>query len=317
MRAVRFHTFGAPSVLRIEEVERPVPSDNEVLIRVAATSINSADLGARQGHTRLIHARRMPMIPGYDVAGTVEACGAAVTAFVPGERVFGLVGLGAGGSAEYACVEQRKLARVPERVGLPEAASVPLAGLTALQGLRAKGRARAGQRVLIVGAAGGVGTFAVQLAKLLGCHVTAVCRSSSAALVAELGADQVIDYTRQDYTAGGATWDLVFDAAGVQDFESMRRVLSTNGIMVGTRGSPRNLLAAVRTRLTGGPRFTFFITKASGHDLTLLARLIDQGRLRPVVDRTFQMDDVADAHRYVEARSVRGKVVVQVAPDVV
>lgn len=315
MRAVRFHTFGNPSVLRIEQVEQPVPKDDEVLIRVAATSINSADLSARQGHTRLIHARRMPMIPGYDVAGEVVACGATVTAFVPGEHVFALVGLRAGGSAEYICVQQQKLAPVPERTGLSEVASVPLAGLTALQGLRAKGRARAGQRVLIIGAAGGVGTFAVQLAKLLGCHVTAVCRTSSLELVAELGADQVIDYTQQDYTAGAASWDLVFDAAGVQDFDSMRRVLSSNGIMVGTRGSPKNLLAAARTRLQGGPRFTFFVTQASGHDLALLARLIDQGRLRAVVDRTFPLDQIADAHRYVEGHSVPGKVVIQIASD--
>lgn len=315
MRAIRFHTFGAPSVLRIEEVARPVPRDDEVLIRVAATSINNADLGARQGHTRLIHARRMPMIPGYDIAGEVVACGAAVTAFLPGERVFALVGLGAGGGAEYICVQQRKLARAPERISLSEAAAVPLAGLTALQGLRGKGRARAGQRVLIIGAAGGVGTFAVQLAKLLGCHVTAVCRTSSMELVAELGADQVIDYTQQDYTGGDERWDLVFDAAGAQEFESMRRVLGTHGLMVGMRASPSSMLAAVQTRWTGGPRFTFFITRANGHDLTLLSRLIDQGRLRPVVDRTFPLEQVADAHRYAESRGVRGKVVIQIAPE--
>ena len=317
MRAVRFHTFGSPAVLQIEHIEQPVPHHDEVLIRVAATSINSADLGARQGHSRLIHARHMPMIPGYDVAGEVVACGPAVTAFVPGERVFGLVGLRAGGSAEYISVAQEKLARVPEQITLVETAAVPLAGLTALQGLRGKGQARAGQQALIVGAAGGVGIFAVQLAKIIGCHVTAVCRASKQDFVAGLGADEVIDSTQHTYTASGGTWDLIFDASGVQDFDSARRVLQPHGRMVGTRVSPRNVLAAARTRVQGGPRFKFLITKASGHDLALLARLIDQERLRPVVDRTFPMEQVVDAHTYVEAGRSRGKVVVQMSPDLV
>jgi 2-desacetyl-2-hydroxyethyl bacteriochlorophyllide A dehydrogenase len=313
MRAARFHTFGDPSVLRIEQVAQPRPKHDEVLIRVAATSVNGADLGARQGHTRLIHARRMPMIPGYDVAGEVVECGPRVTSFMPDERVFGLVGLAAGGSAEYICVAQRKLARVPERIRLSEAAAVPLAGLTALQGLRARGQAQAGQRVLIIGAAGGVGSFAVQLAKVLGCHVTAVCRTSKVDLVAGLGADEVIDYTKHDYTARSETWDLVFDASGVQEFDHVQGVLNNHGVMVGTRGSPKSLLAAMRTRLHGGPRFAFFVTRASGHDLALLARLIDQGRLRTVVDRIFPLEEVADAHRYVEGGNARGKVVVQIA----
>ena len=313
MRAVRFHSFGDPSVLRVEDVPQPTPKPDEVLIRVHASSINNADTGARSGHSRIIHARHMPMIPGYDVAGEVMECGAAVTAFVPGERVFALTGLRAGGQAEYCCLPQSQFARAPERISLTEAAAVPLAGLTALQALRGKAHAQAGQRVLINGAAGGVGSFAIQIAKALGCHVTGVCSSAKRDLVAGLGADQVIDYQTDDFATGAQRWDVVFDAAGTRSFRDVWRVLVPTGVMVASRAQPTLALPAVLGAFGIGPRYTFLITRSSGQDLALLAHLIDDQAIRPAVDRVFALDAIQEAHRYFEAGKTQGKVVIQVS----
>ncbi len=312
MRAVRFHTFGDPSVLRVDDVAPPVPRDNDILIRVAAASVNSADLGARQGHGGPIHVRRLPMTPGYDLAGEVTACGPKVTAFLPGDRVFALVGLQAGTTAESVAVSQTKVARAPDHISLVEAAAVPLAGLTALQGLRRVGMLQAGQRVLIIGAAGGVGSFAVQLAKVLGCHVTAVCRATKAERVALLGADEVIDPAEGGFLHRKQTWNVVLDASGTYDYAAVRPVLAPGGVMVGTRASTKSLLAGVRTALGSGPRFRFFITRANGHDLHLLAHLIDQGKLRPLIDRIFPMEEAHEAHGHAESGEVCGKVVVRI-----
>jgi NADPH:quinone reductase-like Zn-dependent oxidoreductase len=312
MRAARFHKYGDPTVLKVEEVAQPVPANDELLIRVHASSLNPADLGARRGQLRLVHARHLPHIPGYDVAGEVAACGPAATAFVPGERVFALVGLAGGAQAEYVCVNQAKVARAPQHLSLADAAVVPLAGLTALQALRGKAHLQPGQRVLVNGAAGGVGSFAVQLAKVFDCHVTAVCRGTQAQMVTALGADAVIDYTHEDFAARRQSWDVVFDAAGNRTFRDIRRVLTAQGVMVTTRPSPRDLLTASLQRRGAGPRYRFLITRASGQDLALLAHLVDQGRVRPVVDRAFALDHIEDAHRYFEQGQARGKVVVQI-----
>ncbi len=313
MRAVRFHTYGDASVLRVEDMAQPAPKRDEVLIRVHAASINPADIGGRQGTLRLVHARHLPHIPGNDVAGEVVACGPTVTAFVPGEKVFAMLGLNAGGQAEYVCAAQSKVARAPERITLTEAAAVPLVGLTALQALRRKARLQPGQRVVINGASGGVGSFAVQIARALGCHVTGVAGSAKVDLVKELGADEVIDYTQEAFTARAERWDVVFDAAGTLNWADVQRVLTPRGVMVVARGTPDNLVPGLLSRFGSGPRYTWMITRTSGQDLDLLARLIDQGRLRPYVDRTFSMDQIQDAHHYFETGKTRGKIVVELA----
>ncbi len=313
MRAVRFHSFGDPSVLRVEDVPQPTPKPEEVLVRVHASSINNADTGARSGHSRIIHARHMPMIPGYDVAGEVVECGAAVTTFVPGERVFALTGLRAGGQAEYCCLPQQQFARTPKHISLTQAAAVPLAGLTALQALRGKAHLQRGQRVLINGAAGGVGSFAVQIAKALGCHVTGVCSGPKRDLMEKLGADQVIDYQTDDFTTSAQRWDVVFDAAGNRSFRDVWRVLMPTGVMVAARVLPTLALPAVLGAFGIGPRSTFLITKSSGQDLALLSQLIDQGSIRPAVDQVFALDAIGEAHHYFEAGKTQGKVVIQVS----
>jgi NADPH:quinone reductase len=312
MRAARFHAYGPPEVLRVEEVRQPVARHDEILVRVHASSINNADIGGRQGSFRMVHARHLPHTPGYDLAGEVIGCGPDVTAFLPGDRVLAMLGLSAGGQAEYATVGQTQAARLPDAVAFPEAAAIPLAGLTALQGLRRYGNIKPGDRVLINGAAGGVGSFAVQIAKLVGCHVTATCRRERFDYVAQLGADELVDYREEHPAARGQIWDVVLDAAGNLDFETIRRSVTEVGVVVAARTTPKLMLETVRTRLVRGPRYTFFITKASGHDLGFLASLVAQGRLRPPIDRLFSLDEIEAANRYYESGASRGKIVIQI-----
>ncbi|MBA3469202.1 MAG: NAD(P)-dependent alcohol dehydrogenase [Herpetosiphonaceae bacterium] len=314
MQAVQFHSYGSPDVLRIEEVEQPHPKADQVLIRVLASSINPADVGGREGSMRLIHARHLPHIPGYDVVGEVASCGPAVTAFVPGERVWAMVGLGGGAQAEYVAVRQSQVAPAPQQLSVEEAAAVPLAGLTALQALRRKGHVQGGERVLINGAAGGVGSFAVQIAKLLHCHVTAVCRTAQIEAVGSLGADEIVDYTHDDVLAHGKLWNVVLDTAGSMDFRTIRRMLTPNGIMVTPAGRPQDLILGAFSRLRQGPRYGFVITRASGHDLALLARLADRRALRPLVDQVFDISRIQEAYRYFEQSRRMGKIVIRVAP---
>lgn len=310
MKAARFHQYGDADVLQIDEVARPEPKRYQVRIRVSASSLNAGDIGGRQGNGRPVHAGRLPHIPGYDVAGTVDVCGPSVTAFVPGDTVYALTGLGAGGQAEYICLPQDRVGSAPTAISLVEAASVPLAGLTALQGLYGKASVQPGQRLLIVGAAGGVGTFAVQLGKLAGCHVTAVCRATKAADIRALGADATIDHTIEDFSQRNEHWDAIFDASGQVQFTHATRVLTPKGVMVATRPDPQSLLIS---KLPGSTqRYTFIITQARGHDLTLLSRLIDRGKLHPLIDRTFPLADVRAANRYYEAGTMRGKIVVTI-----
>lgn len=315
VRAVVFHEYGPPSVLRIEDRPRPMPRGDQVLVRVAGASLNAADVGSRGGQMRLVHARHLPHVPGDDLSGVVEACGPRVTAFVPGERVYALVGLGAGAQAEYAVVAQSKLARAPGSIPLVDAAAVPLAGLTALQALRGRARIQSPKRVLVNGAAGGVGSFAVQIAKAMGCHVTATCRGEKCAQVRAVGADETLDYTRDDFTRGGERWDVVFDAALAKTFDEVLPVLAPDGVMVSPRPSPRAVVHAALKRLRRGPRAEMLITRASGHDLALLTAMIDRGELRPLIHRIYPMDEIRAAHEAFEAGAFAGKIVIQVAPE--
>ncbi len=315
MRAARFHSYGDASVLRVEEVSRPTPAANEVLIRVCGSSINPADIGGRQGLLRLVHARHLPHIPGYDVAGVVETCGTAVTAFLPGERVFALVGIGGGAHAEYICVAQERVARAPQRLSLTEAGTVPLAALTALQGLRAQAGVQNGQRLLVNGAAGGVGSFAVQIGKAFGCHVTGVGHTEVQDLITSLGADDVVDYTREDMTKRAQAWDVVFDAAGSLDIRNLQRVLAARAVVVSPRASLSNVLNNALRIVGPAPRYRFYVTKASGHDLALITHMFDTNALHTCIDRMFPLDDIGAAHQYFEQARTRGKVGISIADE--
>lgn len=291
-------------VLEIQDLEPPVPKDDEVLIRVSAASINPLDW-------RLKSER-----PGVDVAGHVAAAGAKVTRFRPGDAVFGM---GKGTFAEYACAPEARLAAKPENVSFEQAAAVPVAGWTALQGLRDHGHLQAGQRVLINGAAGGIGCFAVQIAKSLGAQVTGVCGNRNVELVRSLGADRVIDYTREDFTLDGDKYDLLLDNVGNRSLLDMKRVLRRDSkcVMAGApKGMPavlRRLVEAFAWSLLLRPKFTFFVAKPNPGDLATFGELIQSGKVTPVIDRRYPLTETGSAIAYVEEGHARGKVILTVA----
>jgi NADPH:quinone reductase-like Zn-dependent oxidoreductase len=300
MKAAIYSKGRLGKVLEITDLEQPVPKDNEVLLRVCAASVNPLDWRMKSPR------------PGVDVAGQVIAVGRAVTQFKPGDAVFGA---GRGTFAEYACAAETKLVRKPESLSFDQAAAVPVAGLTALQGLRDKGHVQPGQKVLINGAAGGIGTFAVQIAKSFGANVTGVCSTKNVELVRSLGADRIIDYTRDDFTQDSERYDLLLDSVGNRTLSAMRRVLGPNGKCV-MAGAPKELWA-VLTRLLKAfawsfirLKFTFFIAKMNRDDLTTLCGLINAGKLTPEIDRRYPLDETADALAYAEDGHARAKVVI-------
>ena len=315
MRAIVQERYGSPDGLALRDIEKPVMGDDEVMVRVRAASINAADWHLLKGLPHLI-ARlmraRASQVPGADVAGTVEAIGQKVTRFKPGDEVFGL---GRGAFAEYATASPDNLAPKPRSLTFEQAAAIPIAGLTALQGLRDRANVQPGQRVLINGAGGGVGTFAVQIAKAFGAYVTAVTNTGNIDLMRSIGADEVIDYTKEDFTRRGQMYDVVFDLGG-KSLTDSRRVLKSNGtfLMVGAPARlwtvvSRMLEAALRTRLSK-IRWIFYIAKGKRDDLVALADLANAGKLSPVIDRQYQLNDVPDALRYFGTRQARGKVVI-------
>ncbi|MFI6812681.1 NAD(P)-dependent alcohol dehydrogenase [Nonomuraea sp. NPDC050328] len=312
--------YGSPDVVELQDVPAPEPGPGEVLVRVHAASVNPYDwrhVRADPMIVRGVAGLRRPKpgsVLGADLAGVVERTGAGVTAFQPGDEVFGVVKLGA--FAEYARVPDSVLAHKPAALSFEEAAAMPMAGLTALAALQGL---RAGQRVLVNGAAGGIGTFAVQLARAFGAQVTAVCSTRNAALVRSLGAEQVVDYTREDFTRLGERYDLLIDLIGNQPLRRMRRVLAPRGTLAlvgGMAGGGRVLgplgqfaRAAVLDRLVG-QRLTSVSWQPSGESLRRLAALVEAGRVRPVLDRTYPFAEVREALRHVESRRARGKVVI-------
>lgn len=320
MKAIVYHNDGSPDVLKLEEVEKPTPGDDEVLIKVRAASVNPFDAGSLRHPLmrRVMSALSKGKInrPGRDVAGQVEAVGRNITQFKPGDAVFGLCG---GAFAEYACASQSALVMKPDNASFEQAAAVPLAGLTALQGLRDKGKIQSGQKVLINGAAGGVGTFAVQIAKSFGAEVTGVCSTRNVEMVRSIGADTLIDYTREDFTKSGQRYDLIFDLVANHSFSARRRVLNLKGIyigagMVGLGGSAIRLMTRLITDLAFSPfvsqKFVTFMAKLSKEDLTILGDLMKAGKIIPVIDRTYPLSEVLDAIRYLEQGHARGKVVI-------
>jgi NADPH:quinone reductase-like Zn-dependent oxidoreductase len=322
MKAIVRTQYGSPDVLQFTEVEKPTPTDNEVLIRLHAASVNPLDLFQMKGAPLL---RSMPglrtpkhQILGVDIAGRIEAVGSNVTQFKPGDEVFGVGGKGfaGGGFAEYVCAAEDKLALKPANISFEEAASVPVAALTALQGLRDKGRIQRGQKVLIDGASGGVGTFAVQIAKSFGAEVTAVCSTRNVDRARSIGADHVIDYTREDFTQSGQRYDLIMGANAHHSIFDYRRALSENGIYVMVGGGLARILQGMLLgpllSLIGSKKTCFFIANMNRKDLVFLKDLLEAGKVAPVIDRCYPLSDAAEALRYLEERHARGKVVLTV-----
>ena len=323
MKAAVRSRYGSPDVVELREIERPVAADDEVLVRVRASSVNPADWYSLTG-TPYVGRTAMGLLKpksnrlGVDFAGTVEAVGKDVTQFRPGDEVFG----GRDGAfAEYLCVrEERAVVLKPANVAFEQAAAVPVAALTALQGLRDKGQIQPGQKVLINGASGGVGTFAVQIAKALGAEVTGVCSTRNVDLVRSIGADHVIDYTREDFTRSDRRYDLMLDVAGSRSWSECRRVLNPQATLA-IVGAPKGnrligpLSHVVKVRLAALPssqKVVFFIAKFNKADMVVLRDLLEAGKVTPVVDRRYELSEIADALRYLGEGHAQGKIVITV-----
>jgi len=322
MKAIVYRKNGPPEVLSLEEIERPAPGAQEVLIKVHAAAVNPLDCHLLKGGPllmRLLMGRGKLKRPGVDVAGMVEAVGAGVTEFKPGDAVFGTC---RGAFAEYAIAPEASLALKPQAVSFEEAAAAPIAALTALQGLRDKGKLQAGQHVLINGASGGVGTFAVQLAHIFGARVTGVCSARNAAFVRALGAERTIDYANEDFAQGATTYDVIFDLAGNHSFSACKRVLTPRGMHVGggILDGPKSmtvmfggLLLTLLQSQFSRQKFTTFVAKAKREDLTLIGELLASGQLKAMIEKRYRLEEVADAMRYQATWHVRGKLVISLA----
>jgi NADPH:quinone reductase-like Zn-dependent oxidoreductase len=320
MRAVVQDRYGAPEVLHIEEVERPTPKEDEVLVRVRASTVSQTDRHARAASPfpwRLVLGLRRPRARtlGVDLAGEIEAVGAAVTEFKVGDAVFGMPSRYFGTHAEYVCVRQGgPIALKPAGMSFEDAAAVSDGAMQALDTLR-WADAKNGRRVVVYGASGSLGTAAVQLGKLFGAHVTGVCSTSHVELVRSLGADEVVDYTQEDFTRNGQKYDAIIDAVGKFSFGRGRRALGPGGVYVATDGGRfylDTLIWWIGSRLVGSKRVHTAIGRRRREDILLLKRLIEAGEFRAVVDRTYPMDQAAEAHRYVETWRKAGNVVLTI-----
>ncbi len=321
MKAIVCPKYGSPNVLELQDVDKPIVGDDDVLVRVRASSVNPADWHYMTGTPYLVRVGggglRKPKraIAGSDVAGEVEAVGSNVTEFQPGDEVFG----GKGGAyAEYVAASEAGIVPKPANVTFEQAGAVAIAGLTALQGLRDKGRIQPGHKVLIIGASGGVGTFAVQIAKSFGADVTGVCSTRNVDMVRSIGADHVIDYTQEDFTRGGQRYDLILDAIGNRSLSACRRTMSANGVYVAV-GGPKTSLGLLGRMfrmllfsLVGSRKMVPMLAKHTKEDLVVLQDLLESGKVTPVIDRRYELSEAPAALRYQGEGHAQGKTVIAV-----
>ena len=322
MKAIVNTHYGSPDVLQFKEVAKPTPKDDEVLIKVYAAAANAADWHLLRGKPflfRLFIGLLKPkhQILGAAVAGRVEGVGRNVTQFQPGDEVFGdLSGSGWGGFAEYVCARENAVALKPANVTFEEAVAVPVAAVTALQGLRDKGQIQPGQKVLINGASGGVGMFAIQIAKLFGAEVTGVCSTRNVDMVRSLGADQVIDYTQEDFTKNGQRYDLILAVNGFHPISAYKRALRPKGRYVMSGGSNAQLFQAMLLgpvmSMTGGNKMGNLLARPNQKDLVYMKELLERGKVVPVIERRYSLREVPEAIRYVDEGHAQGKVVITV-----
>jgi NADPH:quinone reductase-like Zn-dependent oxidoreductase len=321
MQAIVYRCYGSADVLKLEEVEKPQPADNEVLVKVRAAGVNPLDWHYMRGSPYIMRMGTGFGAPkqtglGVDFAGTVEAVGKNVTRFKPGDDVFGG---GKGVFAEYVTMgEDRALVKKPANLSFEQAASVPIAAITALQALRDEGHIKSGQKLLINGASGGVGTFAVQIASSYGAEVTGVCSTRNLEMVRSLGADHVVDYTREDYTQNGQRYDLIIDMVGNHSLSENRQAMTPDGILVMIGGSRGNWIGPLKNPVKAllyspfvGQEFVMFMAKMRKEDLNELAELMRTGQLTPVIDRSYQLNELPAAIRYSEQGHARGKIVIK------
>ena len=318
MKTIVQNGYGSPDVLELKEIDRPAVEDNDVLVRVYATSIHAGDYFTMRGQpfaVRLAFGLSKPKgnyVPGYDVAGRVEAVGKGVTRLQPGDEVFGAC---SGGCAEYVCTAEDNLVLKPANVTFEQAAPIATSASAALHGLRDAGKVRSGQKVLINGASGGVGTFAVQIAKSYGAEVTGVCSTRNVDLVRSIGADHVIDYTQEDFTQGGPRYDLILDNVANHSLSDCRRALTPNGLLVPNSGHSGMgyVIKSFVSSLLVGQQGRPYLSTPNHQDLSVLKDLVEAGKVTPVVDRTYPLSQVPEAMAYIGEGHARGKVVITVA----
>lgn len=323
MKAIVYHKYGLPDVLTLEEVQKPIPADNQVLIKVYAVSINRSDWESLTG--KPLYARIGGLLKpgnkilGSDIAGMVEAVGKDVRQFKPGDEVFGLMLNYGGGFAEYACKSEKALALKPSGMTFEQAAAIPQAAFIALQGIREKGKVQPGQKVLINGAGGGTGTFAIQLAKLAGAEVTGVDNTEKLELMQSLGADHVIDYTQEDFTKNGQQYDLILDVIADRLVFAYQRALAPNGTYFMVGGSVatmfQSLLLGPWIRRTTGRKISILMVQTDAKDLVYMIELIESGKVIPVIDKRYLLSEAAEALRYLGEGHAKGKVVITVAQN--
>jgi len=328
MKAIVCTKYGPPELLQLQEIEKPSPADNEVLVRIYAASVNPLDGYIIKGPSAFVPilARftkpKKDLVPGADIAGRVEAVGKDVKQFHPGDDVFGSVfggKKGAGAFAEYACATENQLALKPASISFEEAAALPIAAITALQGLRDKGGIEPGQKVLIDGASGGVGTYAIQIARFFGAEVTAVCSTGNVEMARKLGADHVIDYKQEDFTRNGQKYNLILGANAHHPVFAYRRSLTADGVFVLVGGALgmifRFMLLAPLLSRFSSKKTRFFVAKMNTKDLDFLAGLLASGKMASVIDRRYPFNDTVEAFRYREAGHAQGKVVITIVPS--
>jgi NADPH:quinone reductase-like Zn-dependent oxidoreductase len=322
MKAVVCNKYGSPDVLQFEEIEKPIPKGNQVLVKVHASSLNYGNLVLLKGEpflARFAFGLTKPKypIPGGDIAGRVEAVGKDVKQFQPGDEVFGdLSSCGWGGYAEYVSAAESALAKKPANLSFEEAAAVPMAAVTALQSLRDKGKIQNGQKVLIYGASGGVGTFAVQIAKFFGAEVTALCSSRNLGIARSNGADNTIDYTKEEFPKKIDHYDLILGVNGSQPISVYKRALKPNGIFVNVGGSGSQLSQAMFLgpwiSMTGSKKISTFLQRQNQKDLIFVKELLETGKVKPVIDKCYKLSEVSEAFRYFEEGHAQGKVVITI-----
>lgn len=313
MKAVFITQYGSEQVLEYGEVEKPTPEPTELLVKVHASSVNPVDWKIRSGHVQLLTGYSFPMVLGFDVAGVVEEVGSRVTRFQPGDAIYAFLGTPPGGAyAEYAIVAESAACFKPDNLSYEEAAAIPLTGLTALQALRDVAQIERDNNLLINGASGGVGIFAVQIAKAMGTRVTGVCSTANVELVRSLGADRVIDYTQTDFTQEAIQYDVIFDAVGMRSLWECQKCLTPYGVYVSTLPTPATVFQSAITSILPGQSSQLILAKPSGWDLAYLKDLIAAGKLRSILDRTYPLTEVAAAHTYSQQGHAVGKIAINI-----